>query len=285
MVFKAEDRTRAKKQHADAAIQLALQGRWEEAVDVNRAILESFPSDVDACNRLGKAMTELGRYADARQAYMRAIEIDPLNSIAQKNLNRLSTLGKKAPAKKANQKLSPQMFIEETGKTGITTLVNADMDAANHLTAGDQVKLANEKGNLVMRTMSGDYLGDVDTRLAQRLLKLMDSGNEYVAAISSLQDDSVKVFIRETFQHASQTGKLSFPPMVTAGFRPYVKTRLLRNDRDEEPAFDDGDEPDDWSPTVEADDDDDDDTGEGSFEIGSRRGKIPAPDMDDEIEE
>jgi Flp pilus assembly protein TadD len=68
MVFQAEDRTRAKKQHADAAIQMALQGRWAEALQINQMIVESFPTDVDAYNRIGKANTELGRYAEARNA-------------------------------------------------------------------------------------------------------------------------------------------------------------------------------------------------------------------------
>ena len=53
MVFQAEDRTRAKKQHADAAIQMALQGRWAEALQINQMIVESFPTDVEAYN-LGK---------------------------------------------------------------------------------------------------------------------------------------------------------------------------------------------------------------------------------------
>jgi len=284
MVFQAEDRTRAKKQQADAAIQMALQGRWEDAVGLNKSILESFPSDVDAYNRLGKAMTELGRYKDARGAYERALEIDSLNSIARKNLTRLSTLGEKAPPKAANQKLSPQMFIEETGKTGITTLTRTNMDVANRLTAGDQVQLARDKkGNLAVNTLGGEYIGDVETRLAQRLTKLMDGGNEYVAAISSLGEDAVKVFIRETFQDAAQTGKLSFPPTVTETFRPYTKSRLVR-DREDDTSFEETDEVDDWAPGAEAEEEDESDDGSG-FELGSRRGKIPAPDMDDEIEE
>jgi Flp pilus assembly protein TadD len=69
MVIQNEDRARAKKAQADLAIQMALQGRGEEAVDLNRTLIDAFPTDVDAYNRLGKAMTELGRYADARNAY------------------------------------------------------------------------------------------------------------------------------------------------------------------------------------------------------------------------
>src|SRR2546428_10819299 len=119
MVFQTEDRAKAKRQHADLAIQMALQGRWEDALQLNQRIIEVFPTDVDAFNRLGKAYTELGRYSEAREAYMKALEVDPLNSIARKNLTRLATLGEETRPKPATQKLSPQMFIEETGKTGI----------------------------------------------------------------------------------------------------------------------------------------------------------------------
>lgn len=279
MVFQAEDRTRAKRQQAEVAIQSALQGKWDLAVQLNQQILESFPTDVDAWNRLGKAFTELGRYADARDSYEKALEIDPLNQIARKNLSRLSTLGKKAPPRKAAPKLSPQMFIEETGKTGITTLTRADMKAANLMTAGDQVQLVREKSGLVVKGMDGTFIGEVEPRLAQRLTRLMEGGNEYVAAISSLEPGSVKVFIRETFQDASQTGKLSFPPAVTESFRPYVKERLIRHDGDDEAYADDSDEVEDWSSA-----DTDDEADEAGFEIGGR-GAMPDIDLDDEIEE
>ena len=249
MVFQTEDRARAKRQHADQAIQLALQGRWPEAADLNREIIEYFPGDVDAYNRLGKAQTELGRYGDAKNAYMKALEIDPLNSIAQKNLNRLASLGEQEAAPRpAGQKLSPQMFIEETGKTGITVLVRPNMDIAARMTAGDQVKLQRENGSLVIQSIAGEYVGAVEPKLGQRLIKLMDGGNEYIAAISALDSSVVRLFIRETFQHASLTGKLSFPPTVTETVRPYVKGRLLHRDADDDEAYlDDGDEPDEWS--------------------------------------
>ena len=61
MVYQAEDRAKVRRQQAEAAIQLALQGRWDEAANLNKSIIGVFPTDVDAYNRLGKAMTELGR--------------------------------------------------------------------------------------------------------------------------------------------------------------------------------------------------------------------------------
>jgi tetratricopeptide (TPR) repeat protein len=254
MVFQAEDRTRAKKQHADAAIQMALQGRWPEALQINQVIVESFPTDVDAYNRLGKAYTELGRYGDARNAYMKALEIDPLNSIAKKNLSRLATLGDEVRPLLANQKLSPQMFIEEMGKTGVTTLMRPNMDIAVRMTAGDQVIPHADKSLLNIRTMNGDQVGEVEPKLGQRLLKLMDGGNEYVAAIQAIDESQVRVFIRETFQHAAQIGKLSFPPTMTETVRPYTRGRLLRQDVDDENYWDEGAEGEDWEPDADRDD-------------------------------
>jgi Tetratricopeptide repeat len=280
MVFQAEDRTKAKKQHADQAIQLALQGRWTEAAQLNREIVQSFPNDVDAFNRLGKAMTELGRYGDAKEAYEKALEIDPLNSISRKNLTRLATLGEgEAVPRPASQKLSPQMFIEETGKTGITVLVRPNMEIAARMTAGDQVSLARQNGSLVIQSITGEYVGEIEPRLGQRLIKLMDGGNEYIAAISGLDQSEVRLFIRETFQHSSQTGKLSFPPTVTETFRPYVKGRLLHRDDDDELYSDESDERDDWAPADESED------GEGTtseFRLSPEDAPVAIDDGEDE---
>ena len=279
MVFQAEDGTRTKKRQANTAIQMALQGHWEQAVDLNRSILESFPADVDACNRLGKALTELGRYADASDSYMKAIEIDPLNLIARKNLSRLAALGKTAPKKKsrkaANQKLPPDMFIEERGKTTITELARPEMEVVNQLSAGDLVKLARDKkGNVFVQTMAGERFGDVEARLGQRLVKLLDGGNEYVTAISSLHEDGVKLFIRETLQGASQAGKLSFPATVTESVRPNVRSRLGRSDEDDSSASDDPDET--------ADSDEGSDATDEATLKPRAPGRLPGADGDDE---
>jgi hypothetical protein len=283
MVFQAEDRTKAKRQQSDLAIQLALHGRWTEAAQLNRSIIESFPTDVDACNRLGKAMTELGRYSDARAAYMRTLEIDSVNSIARKNLERLAALGDAAPPRTASQKLSPQMFIEETGKTGVTTLIRLNEELSARMTAGDQVMVQPRNGSLVVQSIDGEYLGEVEPKLSQRLTRLMKGGNEYVAAIAALARHEVRVFIRETFQHGSQTGKLSFPAAVTEPFRPYTRGRLLRQDADDEAYDEDADEADHWAPADDPEDTDtsDDDFGARKTAIGVDRIAIREDDEDE----
>src|SRR5687767_8070705 len=98
MTYQTDDRARVRRQRADQAIRLAMESKWEEAAQLNRQILSHFPNDTDAYNRLGKALTELGRYGEARAAYGRTLELDSANSIAKKNMSRLQTLGDVAPS-------------------------------------------------------------------------------------------------------------------------------------------------------------------------------------------
>ena len=69
----AEEKARLKKQWTDLAIQQALASQWEDAILTNRNILNLFPNDPEAYNRLGKAYSELGHYTDARQAYLKTL--------------------------------------------------------------------------------------------------------------------------------------------------------------------------------------------------------------------
>src|SRR5687767_8827556 len=127
-VFQSEDRQRMRRLRTEKAIQLAMQNKWQEAADVNRQILEHFPDDVDTLNRLGKALMELGQYADSRDQYARATKADPSNGIAAKNLARLTRLAEEAASSPVAvpqaQRIDPSAFIEESGKTAVTDLVD-----------------------------------------------------------------------------------------------------------------------------------------------------------------
>jgi hypothetical protein len=59
VVTHSEGRDRTARRQAEQARALAVAGRWEDAAQLNREILQNFPRDIDALNRLGKALTEL----------------------------------------------------------------------------------------------------------------------------------------------------------------------------------------------------------------------------------
>ena len=224
-----EEKIRTRRSQADTAIQLALANRWEEAAAANKAILSVFPNDADAHNRLGKALMELGRYPEAKRSYKKALELDSTNQIAKKNLERLNVLAKAGGQAEAS-KIDPSLFIEEMGKTAVTTLQAASPQALAKLNAGDRLELRRENGNVALETPGGEYVGTVEPKLRVRLIKLMEGGNEYAAAVTSVSAEQCRIIIKETYQHPNLAGRPSFPTAIaTETMRPYTKESLLRH--------------------------------------------------------
>jgi len=252
--YQTGGKARLKRQRTDQAIALAMQSRWEEAVEVNRSIIEVFPTDVDAHNRLGKALTELGCYDEARENYSRALEIDPNNTIAQKNLARLSDLEEgQFMLSGGHPKLDPHVFVAETGKTGLTDLHQpAPREVLARMTSGDQVYLRASGNSLIVENVRGEYLGRLEPKLGMRLIKLMKGGNRYAAAIASLAGNQGKVIIREVFKHPSQAGRASFPSREADGFRPYVRESLIRYGLEDDELAEEVGDGSDWDDEVES---------------------------------
>jgi tetratricopeptide (TPR) repeat protein len=240
MALETDSTTRQRRQLGEIAIGHATRGDWEAAVDANRQLLELGP-DIDAYNRLGKALAELGRTAEALEAYEQALERDATNRIAQRNAERLRVLvggdagaTTEGPAEKAPATL----FIEEMGKTGRARIINpAAPRVLAPLSPGDAVTLEAD-GEALNASVNGVGIGQVEPRIAGRLLKLMAGGNRYEAAVTAIHDreGEVAIIIREVFTHPTNFGKVSFPSatLASGGVRPYMKGTALRYDDDEE---------------------------------------------------
>jgi hypothetical protein len=225
-----EEKARLMRQMSQEAISLAMQGRWKEAVTVNENIIESIPDDVDAYNRLGKAYFELNEFDKARDAYNKALVISPSNGIARKNIAKLSQIkASKVSVKEDRPKASLHLFIGDVGKSGVINLHQlGPVEVLAKITAGDQVNLKVSGQQLTVESEDGEYLGMVEPQHGPRLAKMINSGNKYTAAIVSLDDNKVKVMIRETFQSPSLAGKLSFPATKAEGFQTHIKDTILR---------------------------------------------------------
>jgi hypothetical protein len=232
MPDREEDKARLRRKASQEAIALAMQSRWQEAVTVNQSILEIFPTDIDAYNRLGRAFMELGAFAKAKEAYSRALELDPNNSIAQKNLQRLSLLpDSQVSAKEKRREVAPALFIGEMGKAGVVKLQDrAPREVLARMAAGNQVYLKVRGQQLVVENDQGEYLGLVEPPHGFRLARLIEGGNKYTAAIVNIDNSGARVIIREVFQHPSQVGRLSFQVKAVEGFQPHVKDTLLRHE-------------------------------------------------------
>jgi tetratricopeptide (TPR) repeat protein len=234
---------RLKRQLAEQAIAQATAAEWADAAETNRRILESGP-DVEAENRLAKALWELGELAEAREHYQTALALDPTNRIAERNIDRLRTLlvdaGERTVPAMAGSKAPVGIFVEETGKTGFAYLTDLpDARKLAQVNPGDLVELHPE-GNRLIAVSNGMRIGVVEPRVAARLLKLLAEGNKYAAGVTSLGDKDVRLIIRETFQDPRNYGKVSFPTAAkSTDLRPYTKGTLVREEMDLEDDLED----------------------------------------------
>ena len=200
------------------AVALAMRGEWERAAEVNRAILELFTDDVEAMNRLTKALIEMGSYEEAHSVVDRVCEIAPHNNIARKNRTRLDKMrGNSAATRHARGAAgAPQLFIGESGKSASTTLLHTPRNLSPAaVSPGDRVELVIEHHAISVYNEDGQYLGQVDPRLGHRLSRLMEAGNTYAAAIIGAHDEGITVMIHETSRKRSLQNVASFPTRAT----------------------------------------------------------------------
>ena len=249
MKTESAEHLKPRSQYGDEAVQLAIAGKWDEAAKLNKFIIESFGTDEETQNRLGKALSELGKLKDAKAAYEVALKLNPMNSIAKKNAARINALlHQKEGLKVGGTRVDLNLFVEEMGKTVITTLENPPgSDICSRVAAGDVAELRVDGDGVVAETSRGVKLGLLEAKLARRLIKFMRGGNRYQAGVMACEGTSVKLIVRETYGDPKFAGKPSFPMRRKreVEFRPYTKESLLAREveifageDDEEPSSD-----------------------------------------------
>jgi hypothetical protein len=249
----------------DDAVQLAVDARWEEAVELNEFIIKSFGADEGSQNRLGKALTELGRLEEAKAAYDASLAINPMNPVARKNATKLESLmNAKDILKGGPVKVDLNLFVEEMGKTTTTALRSVAPDMCSRVAPGDVAELRVDGDGIEIDTVRGVRVGSLEPKLARRLLKFIQGGNRYQAGITSCEGNSVKVIVRETYQDPKFVGKPSFPIVRRreVEFRPYTRERLVPQDVEVFSSEDEDEEPVSRAAGLDMDDD------EGMHEVG-----------------
>lgn len=178
---------------AQKSIKFALQSNWKEAIKTNLEILKNDPDDVDSLNRLAKAYFENGDVNKAKSTSKKVLSIDTENKIAKNCLNKFQS-GK---SKGSQTNLDIVNFIEEPGKTKITTLINLGSERVySSLNAGDKVYLVTHSHKVSVTTKSNKYIGKLTDDISARLRILIKSGSKFEVQIKSVNKNCVKVFIK-----------------------------------------------------------------------------------------
>lgn len=180
------------------AIKFALDQDWKKAIRTNLELLEIDAEDIASYNRLAYAYLKNGHIEKAKTTYKKVLKIDKYNPIATKNLKWLGSLTNHDIQKQAVTASSPNIFLEEPGKTKIVTLVNpAPNKILCNLTTAQKVEMVAKKHQIEIRNSHETYIGALPDDLAFRLLKFIAAGNIYDAYIKNVTNNSISVFIRE----------------------------------------------------------------------------------------
>lgn len=184
------------------AIQTALGGDWNTAIQLNEEVLKEEPEDVETLNRLAFCYTVVGKVKEAKNTYQKVLEIDRLNPIALKNLKKLNA--DKASNFSANAAVFSShsldtLFLEESGKTKIVDLVNiSDPKILAHLITGESLQLRVKRLKIFVLDQKNQYIGVLPDNIGKRLIKFIKGGNTYEAYIKSADKNKVTVFVKET---------------------------------------------------------------------------------------
>lgn len=204
------------------ALTAALNCRWEEALEINQRIIKVLPNNSECLNRLAKSFFELGKYAQAKKIYNQVLDIDPYNTIAQKNIKKISSFKKSLMDSQSTKNghglinqhqgfLSPSLFLEEPGVTKIVGLVKvAEPQKLLTLSPGSVVNLITKKRGISVVDSYNQYLGALPDDSAHHLLKLIQGGNKYQVIIKSVKNNGLAILIREVFRSKKFRNQASF---------------------------------------------------------------------------
>lgn len=219
---------------AQAAILAALASRWQEAVKLNKKIINLEKDNIEALNRLARAHYFLGEVTRAQKYYRKALELDPYNIIAIKNLEKLakSTRGANGSPRSpreageagnwhapvASGKLRAgsalnlsQIFLYEPGKTRLVYLLNlAPPSTLVSLSCGEQVYLNPKNHAITILNSAGVYLGAFPDDLAHRLISLIAQGYKYETYIKCTTTKMLAIFVKEVERSSKFAAQPSF---------------------------------------------------------------------------
>ncbi len=253
----AREKPKTKRQLVADARAAAIDGQWDEAIRRNLEFLERFPQDAEAQNRLGRAYHEFGRYGEAYDAYLASLRIDAANLIARRNLQRLEHLRGRTEGEGGRMSTVPRthVFIEEVGKTWSEELVNSlQLDELAEVAPGEQLVLDVDGKRLFVHDAMGKRLGEIPSKIAERVLELQDGGNRYEVYALGLTAGSLRVILREVYRDPSQVTNVSFPGKIKST-RAYMRERETLRLRDESDFLMGDDDDDEDEPMTEPGDD------------------------------
>jgi len=192
---------------ARKAIQAALAQDWHSATEINLEILLENPDDVGALNRISQSYLRQGQLDNAQKNANKVFEIDPLNSIALKCIEKCEAFKNKQIeyVDRGDLPKLQNLFIEEPGNTKIISLINiCEVGTLATLDPGQEVNMIPRLRRVVITTTNSEYIGRLPDDLAARIIYMVNNGREYTSHVKSTAKDGVRIFVRDVSNAASK---------------------------------------------------------------------------------
>lgn len=197
------------------AIDFALRGFWDQAIAVNKAILQKEPQNIDAQIRLGRAYIQTSDFAKAKKIFKQIIELDPINSIAQKNYK----LASEKRNERINTHVDGKMMILEPGTTmEVTVELTAKGLKFDNFAHGEQLELKiNKKDVRVLKIFpkkGPSPVAELSKECVNYLNKAKDLGRDVLAFFVNGEGKNINILLKTT---------VAVFPAQKQDVKPYIK--------------------------------------------------------------
>jgi len=182
------------------AVKASLDGKWKDAIELNNQILEIEPNDLSAKNRLGRAYLQISEFLKAKRCFEEVLELDPINTTAQKNVL-MAKSKKKQTTQNPNVEKS---LIKEPGTTTEEYIsITAKRITSDSLKPGETLFLKVDRKTtgvfkLDLRKKPEILLGKIEGPAAKRLFGAKNLGASLIAHFISGKGKTAKIMVRSS---------------------------------------------------------------------------------------
>lgn len=220
--------TQALEQLLDQAVEIALRGEYDQAIELYQNILTDFPDHLATNLALAYAHLQNKQIQESEQIYKKILSDFPGHTIANNQLNKIQLLKKNPTENLTGDKqntINNLEFVQIPGKTRVISLATlGQLSVLLSLQIGQNVTIQLKKRHVEIRTPGGEYIGVLPDDLSHKLFALIQNGNQYEAFVKFASKNEVEIFMREIFQSEANHGIISFTRSIVEHRLPDTKT-------------------------------------------------------------
>ena len=222
------------------ATQLALKSEWKKAITANKQILSMNKSDVSALNRIGKAQLELGKLKDSKKSYTKALQIDPLNAIARRNLKELEQMkdaktlqGKKQNTSNLEKLVRNEILIQTASRSAEFIIDKPNSRAIQNLVPGTELAITTSTNGIEITSTKKVSLGSIEPRSSIRLKTCIDGGSKFEVIFKENFENTGIIQILETHRDPSVILETPFIHSIVESERSKILADVMLYSEDE----------------------------------------------------